>query len=163
MHKEGHIGAALFFYAPLGFLIAVVSGSELAIYGGIVVSGLAMLPDIDMKLPLVRHRGPTHTLWFAVGVGAIMGVLGEASSLQNGIPVGIAGFLAGFLLGSVTMASHIAADALTPAGVEPFAPLRDEEYSYGLVKAANPIANYALLALGLAVSLIALVIAQSIG
>lgn len=40
------------------------------------------------------------------------------------------------------------ADALTPAGVRPFAPYRDGFYSYDLARASNPIANYALLAVG---------------
>jgi inner membrane protein len=47
-----------------------------------------------------------------------------------------------------TVGSHILADALTPAGVRPFAPYRDDFYSYDLARASNPIANYALLAVG---------------
>jgi len=33
-------------------------------------------------------------------------------------------------------------------GVEPFAPLRDDNYTLDLFKAASPIANYAMLGLG---------------
>ena len=64
--------------------------------------------------------------------------------------VGIGAF--GFLVGTGTVLSHIAADALTPMGVRPFAPLDSRHISLEVVRAANPVANYALLVLGVAVA-----------
>ncbi|WP_242493351.1 metal-dependent hydrolase [Haloarcula hispanica] len=49
-----------------------------------------------------------------------------------------------------TSTSHIAADALTPAGVRPWRPVDDTYYFLDVVKAKNPLANYALLGLGIA-------------
>jgi len=58
----------------------------------------------------------------------------------------------GFLVGTGTILSHIAADAPTPMGVRPFAPLDGRHVSLDLVRAANPVANYALLVVGVAVA-----------
>lgn len=52
----------------------------------------------------------------------------------------------------MTIVSHITADALTPAGVRPWAPLDNSHYSLDVVKAANPLANYALLGVGIVVA-----------
>lgn len=49
------------------------------------------------------------------------------------------------------------ADALTPAGVEPFGDGR--HYSYEVARAANPLANYTLLAIGL----LAVAVAYALG
>jgi inner membrane protein len=57
--------------------------------------------------------------------------------------------------------SHIAADALTPMGVEPY---RDgRHYSYDVAKAANPLANYALLAVGVLAVGVAYVAGATVG
>lgn len=74
------------------------------------------------------------------------------AGLENGILQAIGLSVAGGYLGTVTVCSHIAADALTPAGVEPFAPKRDDWYSYDVAKASNPIANGVLLVIGGAVA-----------
>ncbi|SFQ17494.1 inner membrane protein, partial [Halolamina pelagica] len=54
----------------------------------------------------------------------------------------------GVLLGVVTVGAHLLADALTPMGIQPFDPVDGRDYSLSVTRAANPIANYALLALG---------------
>lgn len=56
------------------------------------------------------------------------------------------------LTAGLAIVSHIAADALTPMGVQPFAPWSNRRYTWSFVKAANPIANYALLCFGGAVA-----------
>ena len=146
MHRTGHYGAALIAYAPLGFIAAVLFGLEFAIVGGAVAVGLSMVPDLDMRIPGVKHRGITHTVHFAVGVGIIVGLLGFILGIQVGL--GAATILAvfGFLIGVVSIGSHIAADALTPAGVDPF--MSGETISYDVARASNPFANYALLVAG---------------
>jgi inner membrane protein len=65
VHREGHVGAALALYAPVGFPAFVSGFRSLAVLGAIGAVALAMLPDQDMRIPLVSHRGITHTLWFA--------------------------------------------------------------------------------------------------
>jgi len=32
---------------------------------------LAPLPDLDTYTDRLDHRGPTHTVWFALGVGLV--------------------------------------------------------------------------------------------
>ena len=61
----------------------------------------------------------------------------------------------GFVVAAGTILSHIGADALTPAGVGPFTPWHGRRYTYDVVTAANPIANYVLLGLGLLAVLLA--------
>lgn len=162
MHREGHIGVALVAYAPLGFIAVLVGAGELAFVGGLASVGLAMAPDIDMRLPLVEHRGPTHTVWFAAVVGLAGGIAGAAYGAQTGLLAGVAGLTFGSAVGTVAVASHLVADALTPAGIQPFAPMRDDHYSYDLTRASNPISNYALLALGAAVAGGALALANGL-
>jgi hypothetical protein len=67
---------------------------------------------------------------------------------SNGLVEAIAHALFGGSLATVTILSHIAADALTTMGIEPFTPLNSARFSLSLVRAANPIANYALLMIG---------------
>ena len=154
MHRKGHVGAALLAYAPVGFVVAAAGFRFLSLIGGVGVVGLAMLPDYDQKVPGVDHRGATHTVWFAVVVGVVGSIGGGAVGASTGpvAAVGLAAF--GFVVGVVTIGSHIAADALTPMGVTPFAPVRTRHYTYDVTKAANPIANYALLAIGAVAALV---------
>lgn len=148
MHREGHIGVALLAYAPVGAVTLALGADTLALLGGAGAVGLAMLPDYDQRVPGVTHRGPTHTVWFALAVGVLLGVVGGLAGRSTG-PLAVVGLAAfGFTLGVLTIGSHILADALTPAGVRPLAPYRDDFYCYDVARASNPLANYALLVLG---------------
>jgi len=158
MYRTGHYGAALLGYAPLGVLLLLSGLSELAILGGVGAVTLAMVPDLDQRVPGVPHRGPTHTVWFGLLVGGVVGVGAGLAGSSQGIIEAIGLAVLGFLVGAVSVLSHIAADALTPAGVRPFAPVRDRRYSYNVATAKNPIANYALLGAGVLVSGVALVV-----
>ena len=162
MYREGHIGAALLVYAPVGAVVLALGFDTYAVVGGVVAAGLAMLPDYDQRIPGLSHRGPTHTVWFALAVGILLGVLGGLAGRSAGplavIALGTFGFITGFL----TIASHILADALTPAGVRPFAPYRTNHYSYDLARASNPVANYALLAVGAVAAVLALFLGNTI-
>jgi len=148
MYREGHVGAALLAYAPVGFITAAAGFRFLALIGGVAAVGLAMLPDYDQRVPVVDHRGPTHTVWFAVAVGVVGAIVGGAVGSSTGVVAAIGLAVFGFVVGAVSIGSHIAADALTPAGVRPFAPVRTRRYTYDVTKAKNPIANYALLGIG---------------
>ena len=105
-----------------------------------------MVPDLDQRVPGIAHRGSTHTIWFALVVGVITAI--TAVVLATAGPVLSA--VTGFVVGASTIGSHIAADALTPAGVRPWRPVDNTHYSLDVVKAKNPLANYALLGLGVA-------------
>lgn len=148
MYREGHLGAALLVYAPLAFMAALIGGLEFAVIGGAIAGGLASVPDLDMRVPLISHRGPTHTVWFAILIGTLLGIIGAIAGLRYGALGAIGLFVFAFLVGALSIASHIAADALTPMGIRPFTPWRADKYTWDLVKAANPVANYALLVAG---------------
>ena len=162
MHREGHIGAALLAYAPLGAVMLALGFDTLALLGAVGAVGLAMLPDYDQRVPGVTHRGPTHTVWFALTVAVVLAVVGGLAGCSTG-PLAVVGLAAfGFSLGALTIGSHILADSLTPAGVRPLAPYRDDFYCYDLARASNPVANYALLALGVVAAAGALALGSAV-
>lgn len=160
MYRTGHYGVALLCYAPVVFVLAAAGRLNLIIVGGAGLLAGAMLPDVDHRLPLIDHRGPTHTVGFAVAVAVGYAVIGVLIGLQADplATVGLALF--GFLVGGLAVGSHLLADALTPAGVEPFG---EERISYEVVRAANPLANMALLGLGAGAVFLAYLAGQSIG
>jgi inner membrane protein len=151
MLKTGHYGAALLLYAPVGFLLLSVDPA-LAVLGGVGSVTLARLPDYDLLVSFVQHRGATHTLAFLAVVAAALGWLGHvfagqfgtASTRTAGLGVAVAG---------VAVGSHLLADALTPSGVPLLWPLSRRRFSVPLTTAGNPVANYGLLAVGLVATL----------
>jgi inner membrane protein len=94
------------------------------------------------RSPARDESSQYHTVWFALLVGGVVGGTGGYLARETGTEAALA--IGGF----VTIASHIAADALTPMGVTPFAPLRRRTYTVAVAPTSNPIANYALLVLG---------------
>ena len=150
MYRTGHYGAALLAYAPLGFAALAADFADLALLGGACALALATLPDVDQRLPGVAHRGPTHTVWFALAVGGLVGGAGVVLAGGRGPLAAVGVGVFGFVVGTATILSHVAADAITPMGVTPFTPFRDDHYTYDVVRAKNPIANAVLLALGVA-------------
>lgn len=162
MYKTGHIGAALLVYSPIGFTLLLSGLDELAVLGGAGMIALATLPDCDHQLPLVAHRGPTHSVVFAIVLGALLGVAGFAL----GEPVfGVAGATMGvfaFAVGALAILSHLAADSITPMGIRPLWPLSRWHYSANIVRAKNPVANFLLLASGIAATTVALALAATL-
>jgi inner membrane protein len=146
VYRAGHYGVALLVYAPVGFALLLSGRPTLAVAGGAVVLALTPLPDYDQRVPVVSHRGSTHTVAFALLVGGVLS--GVASA--GGLAVPLVGFA--FFAGALSVAAHLLADWLTPAGVRPFWPLTDREFSLSMTTAANPLANYLLLALGVLVT-----------
>ncbi|MFD1515287.1 metal-dependent hydrolase [Halomarina rubra] len=148
MLKEGHWGVALVCYAPVGWLL-LDARPGLALAGGIGVLALARLPDVDLRLPFVPHRGPTHTLAFALAVGGVLA--GAATLLANQLPPSLAAPwlvpFAGFV-GVFGILTHLAGDVVTPSGVPLLWPLSGRRFSLGLVRASNTVANWGALALG---------------
>ena len=159
MYATGHYGAALLVYAPVGFVLMRLEPT-LALVGGAGVLALATVPDYDLRLPVVKHRGITHTLLFTLAVSALLGAvgwrLGQGSYQPLGGPATTAAF--GFGIGLLGLGSHLLADVLTPMGVAVFWPVSNKRYSLSVARAANPIANWALLALGVFVTAAALLL-----
>jgi inner membrane protein len=148
MYKTGHYGAALLVYAPIGFLLLSIDPG-IAVVGCFGSVGLSRLPDYDLRVPFLEHRGITHTLLFLLVVTAVLGGAGYVLGGQFGTgPAVVAGLAA--LVALVGIGSHLLADALTPAGVPLLWPLSGTDYSLNVARASNPIANYGLLVLGVA-------------
>ncbi|PSQ19693.1 metal-dependent hydrolase [Halobacteriales archaeon QS_8_69_26] len=171
MYLYGHYGAALLAFAPLGFALTAAGAPGAALVVGVVTVGLAPLPDWDHRVPLLDHRGVTHTVAFALLVGLVAGAVGLAvggSGAGDTVLAGSGGGLAGgsggeigpapalgamgFVAGTLSMLTHLAADAVTPMGIAPLWPVSSRRYSLELVRSANPVANYLLLAVGVVVA-----------
>ncbi|MDQ2051312.1 metal-dependent hydrolase [Natronolimnohabitans sp. A-GB9] len=153
MYQVGHYGAALLTYAPLGTAVALTGNETTALVGALVCVALSTLPDCDHQLPFLEHRGPTHSFVFALlvggGLAAVTAVFVDATSPLLG--VGVVAFA--FVVGTLSIVSHILADALTPMGVRPFWPLSSRHYTLEVTTAANPLANYALFGIGTAATI----------
>ncbi|MFC6732859.1 MULTISPECIES: metal-dependent hydrolase [unclassified Haladaptatus] len=153
MYATGHYGAALLVYAPVGVALTLSGQFELAVVGGGLMLAFSTLPDIDIKTPLIPHRGPTHTILFALLVGAGLGWV----ALRLTTPI-LAGFAFG--VGVLSIASHLLADWITPMGIKPFWPFSRRRYSLDLTTAKNPVANYLLLGLGVFVTAVSVLYLQ---
>ncbi len=162
MYQVGHYGVALLAYAPIGAVTAGAGYEQAAIVGGLVCLGLSTLPDVDQQLPGIDHRGPTHSVVFALLVGlsvaAVTAVLIASSSLADGRLVAF-----GFVVGTVAILSHLLGDILTPMGIRPFWPVLTTHYTINVTKAANPIANYVLFVLGVGAVLVAVAAVTVVG
>lgn len=162
MYKTGHIGAALLVYSPIGLALLLAGFDELAVLGGVGMIALATLPDCDHQLPVIAHRGPTHSIVFALALGAVLGAAGVAfGGAVAGVSATTMGAFA-FGIGALAVLSHLAADSITPMGIRPFWPFSRWRYSANVVRAKNPIANYLLLAAGIAAATASLVVASGL-
>ena len=149
MYWRGHIGIALLVYAPVAGVTLAIGEPGLTLLGGGFTVVAATLPDADQQLPL-PHRGPTHTLAFAAAMGLLAGVLAAVALAIPGVARGIPAWTPAFVGGVTTLSlcSHIAGDALTPMGIQPFRPLSTAHYTLDLTPAKNPRANWLFLAAG---------------
>jgi len=157
MYWRGHVGIALLAYAPVAAAVRVAGEPELAALGAGVAVALSTLPDLDHRLP-VAHRGPTHTIAFAVTAGALTALAaGSAPFAEGGLLFAGAGtalpswapvFLGG--VATLSLCSHVAGDAITPMGIRPLRPLSTRHVTLDLTPAANPRANRLFLGVGVA-------------
>lgn len=177
MYRNGHVGFALLTYAPVvtavtlfapEYLLLVAIGG-LAMFdlllpvslatGWNVSLSLAMLPDLDVRVSWLEHRGITHTVWFALATAGVCAVLGYWTFGFAGDLFGLSPTSGALFFGYVgfhSILTHILADALTPMGIRPFTPVSGREYTLSLVRAKNQTANTALLLAGLAATSLAL-------
>ncbi|GAB7091877.1 metal-dependent hydrolase [Halorubrum luteum] len=150
MYWRGHVGLGLLAYAPVAGVVLGSGEFGLAVVGGLIAITVAPLPDVDQSLP-IPHRGPTHTLAFAVAAGVVAALAATvvlAAGAGAGVPPWTPAFVGGVV--TLTLCSHIAGDALTPMGIQPFRPLSGFHLTLDLTPAKNPRANYLFLAVGVA-------------
>ncbi|MFB6179235.1 MAG: metal-dependent hydrolase [Halorientalis sp.] len=152
MYRAGHLGVSLLVYAPVGFVLLFSGRPELALLGEIGMLSLASVPDVDHDLPLVSHRGVTHTVGFAVLAGLAFGAIGWVFGGHPSVPTHSSLAVFGFAVGTLGILAHLIGDLLTPMGITPFWPLWARTFSLRLTPADNTFANYGLLALGMFVT-----------
>lgn len=152
MYRPGHFGVALLVWAPVGFALVLAGRADLAILGELAMVGLATLPDYDHRVPFITHRGVTHTLAFAVLVGAVLGGVGWLVGGQPNEFTDSTLAVFGFAVGTLAICAHLLGDIITPAGINPLWPLSGKNYSLYWTRADNMVANYGLLALGVFVT-----------
>jgi inner membrane protein len=163
VYRNGHLGVALVLFAPVGATLVVVGKPAFAYLAGVAMLWLAMLPDVDHRLPGVSHRGVTHTLSFALAVGAALGAAGAFAAARLALADPVVGGVVGFSAGALSVLAHLLADLLTPAGVPILWPLSSRRYSLELVCASNRIANTLLLLTGVFVAVTTLVVTLRYG
>ena len=151
MYTKGHYGVSLLVYTPVGLGLSRLGYPAAAVTGGAIMLALAMLPDCDHGIPFVDHRGPTHSLLFALVIGALLGA--SASLFVDGtrVALGVEASAFGFAVGALAVVAHLLADLLTPMGVAPFWPLSSRRYSLDVTPARNATANNLLFGAGVAV------------
>ncbi|MFA9515973.1 metal-dependent hydrolase [Halopenitus sp. H-Gu1] len=164
MYRTGHLGVSIAVYAPIGAGLFVAGADTLAVLAGAVMFWFTMLPDVDHKLPIVPHRGPTHSLVFAVLIGGVGAATGTLAASEFGMTAAISLGAFGFLLGLATVLAHLLADALTPAGVPLLWPMSGRTYSLYLWGADSTVANYGLFVGGVVTAIgVFVVVARLVG
>jgi len=156
MYKDGHRGVALLLMVPLTGLFGIVG------FGMTILAvAVCRLPDLDHDYSWLPHRGLTHTIWFAVGTGAVT-TTGLYIGLI-GLPIEIPAWPLALLAGTTVflgIVSHLIADALTVGrgdrAIRPFQPLSPEQLRFGLVRSNSRIWNVALLVGGIGAQVLAL-------
>ena len=148
MHTPGHVGIGFATAVPVAFALGDAGLGHLALPATALLVGLSPLPDVDEFLPVVAHRGATHSIPFALLVGACLASLGWVGGPGLGATRPVLAAL-GLLVGVLAMGLHVLADLLTPMGVYAAWPLSRERRSLNVVRSADPQANRSLLAVGL--------------
>lgn len=156
MDRPGHYGMALLVSSPIVAGLGVAaSDATLGIPFAVIAIGTSMLPDIDRHIPGVRHRGATHTVLFAILVGAVggvlaLGVIGTALKLTSLVIAAVFGYV--FIGCLVGIGSHLLADSLTLGsgayGIHPCWPYSTREVRFGLARSDSKGWNAGLLVLG---------------
>jgi len=157
MYVLGHVGISLLLYAPLAWLLLSTGQPAVAALTGLLMIVLAPLPDLDTYTDRLDHRGPTHTVWFALGVGLVTLVAGVSAVAGGAIvgsshslpPVWVAGWFG--TVSTLTVLGHLAGDMLTPMGVWPFRPALSVALYSRVDTVENPRANRLCFAAGVVI------------
>lgn len=156
MYRTGHYGISLLVYAPFGLALVALGLANTAVWMGGAILLLTPLPDIDVRLPLITHRGSTHTVLFGLLGGGTIGCLMVAMGRLELV-------LPGVFVGLMAVGSHILGDALTPAGVRPLWPFSDAEYNLARIPAASAFWNILLLCMGIGVIVAGIGVLRALG
>lgn len=153
MYRPGHYGVTLALSTPVVAPLVAAGHAELA---GVFIAfcfASEPLPDADSldSVPL-DHRGPTHTIWFALNIGVISAVCSVVAA-TFGFPFSpVAGFIVGGVAGVYGTLTHLLADVINPMGIAPFWPVSEQRFRVpdpdGLWRAGDLQANQLLMRVG---------------
>lgn len=115
------------------FLDYFFPGSLIAkiIFASLLLAG-TFLPDLDLKIPALKHRGIFHTIW------PVIIILIVNVAFAKYLPFPIIALAIGY-------GSHLLADSLTKFGIAPLFPLSKQEIR-GPIKTGS-ISEYILAAI----------------
>lgn len=120
------------------------------------------VPERESGSFTVQHRGITHTAWFGIALGVVLGglTLGVVSSMYvvSGVEVGVVGEVLNthpgwlpvvmFVGGFFAVALHCVGDVFTPTGIHFLTPRVDYGYSFNQFRFDNKVANSSAVAFG---------------
>lgn len=173
MYPQGHMGVSLLLFAPFLLVFLLFEWVALAFFGGALMVALASVPDKDIKfqqrntvfhkipflgprIPKIKHRGITHTVWFgsAVGLFALLSGVGLFYYLSPWMVTPAWAFLPGmFFFGFFGVMGHVAGDVITPSGVNIWYPKGSGTVSWTVALAKNKRANYLATVMGVSFTL----------
>lgn len=167
MYKSGHMGVSLLLYSPVLFALLYFEKLFLASVGLVIVASFASIPDLDFKVPRVKHRGYSHSLIGAVVIAIPIGIVGyfghfylaqllTALDIQSQYSSQFIGIYS-FVMGYFAVLTHYAGDIVTPSGIPILAPYSKHNYSLSLFYAKNRWANGIAFFLGVTATVIVLV------
>ncbi len=151
MESSGHFG----FTATVSYILVWAAkhlGLNISWWdGAIIILGsafLASIPDIDIRLRRVgvKHRGFTHTVWFAL-ILAVPAYMGLDYLVREGLQPPLSPLTASLTL-ALAVLTHIAADALNYQRVRPLAPLSRAGIALRLFRSSNTLANAGFFVIG---------------
>ena len=140
MLNTTHLLFSLFFSS---FLINYLPANSLAakiIFAALLLAG-TFIPDIDLKIPFLKHRGVFHTAWPVIFAAAAGFFLPKMQFL--------------FFPFAIGYASHLFADMITPFGVAPFFPLIKK-------RIRGPVKTGTFLELGISAVILAIMLVRGI-
>ena len=154
MESSGHFGFAAIVSYVLVWIAKHLDISFNWWDGAIIILGssfLASIPDIDIRLRYfgVKHRGFTHTVWFAL-VLAIPIYVGLDYLAEKGFQFPISPHTASLIV-VLAVLTHILADILNYHKIRPLAPLSNAAVSLRLFHSSNMFANAGFFLIGSAI------------
>jgi inner membrane protein len=164
MYRDGHIGVALLGYAPVAYWLA---SADQMLAMGLGLAGVAAgctLPDLDLQISGLKHRGMSHTFVAAAVIGIGYALIATILVFQGFLPVSatlintVQAATFAFVIGSGAVVLHLIGDVLTPMGIRPWQPWSNREHTLELTTASNSRANEILFQAGSGAMVIALVL-----
>lgn len=75
MERSGHLGLALLFISPVTIIATILVSPVWGVFTTIIAISVFHIPDLDQKVPTIKHRGISHTIWAALALGSISGAI----------------------------------------------------------------------------------------